>query len=182
MEDLFAPKGTSESDLQKPPKAVERLFAALAESDSSTLPHLRAYATKLLANGRQWLGAERSVLPCTVDVDCTGLPIRLTPHHTFKSGSVITFRFFRARPFGKGTRQEKVLRWALKQLTEIHPGKSLVFEVCILSTGATQSIVPYKRAPDMLLMKASNLLARDFSPQEGAWDCAKCRHFVYCPA
>lgn len=182
MKDLFAPKGTSESDLQKPPKAVERLFAALVESDSSTLPHLRAYATKLLANGRQWLGAEISALPGTVDVDCAGLHVRLTPHHIFKSGSIITFRFFRARPFGKGTRQEKVLRWTLKQLAEMHPGKSIIFEVCILSTGATQSIAPYKRAPDMLLQKASNLLARDFSPQEGAWDCAKCRHYVYCPA
>ncbi len=182
MEDLFAPKGTTEIDLQKSPDALERLFVSIAESDSSTLPHLRAYAAKLLANGRQWLGADRAALLGTVDVDCAELPVRLTPHHIFKSGSIITFQFFRARPFGKGTRQEKVLRWTLKQLAEMHPGKSLVFEVCILSTGATQSIAPYKRVPDMLLQKASNLLARDFSQQEGAWDCAKCRHFVYCPA
>lgn len=182
MEDLFAPKGTSGSDLQKSPKALEHLLESLAESDSDSLPHLRAYATKLLANGRRWLGANRAALPGAVDVDCDGLQVRLTPHHIVKADSIITFRFFRARPFGKGTRQEKVLRWTLKQLAEMHPGKSIVFEVCILSSGATRSITPYKRPPDMLLQKASNLLARDFAPQEGAWDCAKCRHFVYCPA
>lgn len=181
MEELFAPKGTSTADLEELPKALDRLYASLVETDSVALTYLRAYADRLLDHGRLWIGADRVALPCTVDVNCGGLTIRLTPHHYSKTGSTITFRFFRARPFGKGTRQEKVLRWMLKQLIDKHREKSIIFEVCILSTGMTITIEP-KRPSDVLLQKVSNLLAGDFTPQKGAWDCAKCRHFVYCPA
>lgn len=182
MEELFAPHETSESSLQKAPKVLEQLFIFLSETDASAMPYLKKYADKLLENGRQWLGADRVVLPSTVDVDCAGLPVRLTPHNLLIAGSTITFRFFRARPFGKGTRQEKVLRWTLKLLAEKYPAKSIIFEVCILSTGSTITIVPYKKPPEMLLQKALNLLSGDYSPQNGAWDCSKCRHFMYCPA
>lgn len=182
MEELFAPNGTSETSLYKEPKDLEQLFASLLKTDSAAVPYLKTYAEKLLANGRRWLGADRVVLPDTVDVDCAGLPVRLTPHSILTAGSTITLRFFRARPFGKGARQEKVLRWTLKQLAEKYPRKSIVFEVCFLSTGTTRTIFPYKKPAEMLLKKTLGFLAGDYSPQEGAWDCSKCRHFVYCPA
>jgi superfamily I DNA/RNA helicase len=182
MEELFTPKGSSVAALKEPSEALVRLFTSFDETDSHTVPYLQGYADKLLANGRRWLEANRAVLPDVINVDCGGLPIRLTPHQFINSGSTYTFRFFRSRPFGKGTRQEKVLRWTLKQLANKYPGKSIVFEVCILSTGITNTIKPYIRPPEMLQQKVSNFLSRDFSPQEGGWDCARCRHFVYCPA
>jgi superfamily I DNA/RNA helicase len=182
MEELFAPNGTSATELLTSPGALARLFVSIANTDSLAIPYLRAYADGLLANGRHWLGADRTTLPGTIDVLCANLPIRLTPHQIIKNGSTYTVRFFRSRPFGKGTRQEKVLRWALKQLADTNPDKSIISEVCILSTGRINTIKPYRTPPGILLQKASNFQNRNFNPQEEAWDCARCRHFVYCPA
>ena len=182
IEELFAPESSSLDDLDESPGTLDQLFASFIEWDNSVLLYLRAYAEQLLDNGRRWLGAARATLPGSVDVECAGVTVRLTPHQIFGTGPTYTLRFFRARPFGKGSRQEKVFRWMLRQLNDKHPDKSFNFEVCVLSTGDVIRITPYQRPPDFLLNAIGKLRAKDYTPKLGGWDCPKCRHFMYCPA
>jgi superfamily I DNA/RNA helicase/Zn-dependent peptidase ImmA (M78 family) len=182
MAELFAPHGSTQEQLTKSPGVLEHVLAQIAEANSAAEPYLRAYAERLLANGRRWLGCKRSALPTPGQILLTELPVSLNPHQVLQVGNVTTLRFFRVRPMGQWSRHKNVLRWVNTTLSAALPGSSFVFEICALSNGEVTRVSPYTNVPSTMTGSARALQAGIFAPKTGTWDCPKCRHFLYCPA
>lgn len=180
MAELFAPYGTEPG---QSPGEVGHVLGSLGAAYRESLPHLKAYADLLLANGRAWLHADRVSMAKPIDVNCSGLPLRVSAHRLSNSNSVVKLSFVRFKPFGPYTRQQKVLRWVLMQLSKTHSKYSFIAEVLILSTGKAESISPYTYLRnDFMAPSVKALLANDFTPRTGSWECPRCRHFLHCPA
>ena len=181
MRELFAPYG---EELGQPPAEVERVLASLGPAFRDSVPHLRDYADQLLASGRAWLGMQRAVMAKPIDVECAGIPLRVSPHRITKSGSVVKIEFVRVKPSGKLSRQHKTLKWVLKYLAESYPKYSFQGSIFVLGTGAEELVYPYGRLPaDFFLVPiAQALMACNFEAQPNPWECPKCRHFLHCPA
>jgi hypothetical protein len=183
MRELFVPHG---HDVGASPGEVEAVLASLAPAYADSIPHLRAYADQLLATGRTWLGQPRAAMAKPQIVNCAGLPLEVAPHRVTKSkdGAVMTLEFVRVKPPGQLARQQKVLRWVLKYLAEKYPKCSFTGSIFVLSTGQAESVSAYGRLPDdfFLVPIAQRLMAGDFGAKPNARECAKCRHFMHCPA
>lgn len=181
MRELFAPFGET---VVAAPAEVDRVLASLSPAYKDSLPHLKAYADHLLANGRGWLGAQRAPMAKPFDITCAGIPLRVSPHRTTESGSLVKVEFARIRPSGKFSRQHKILRWVLKYLGEAHRQYSFTGSIFVLSTGDAESVLPYGRLPDdfFLIPIAKALMAGNFEAKPNPWECPKCRHFMHCPA
>ncbi|MCK9381792.1 MAG: UvrD-helicase domain-containing protein [Sulfuritalea sp.] len=180
MADLFVPHGTLQRNTAD---TVPRILSSITDIDAASQTHLQAYAEQLLSNGRVWLKLQQVGMPKPVDITCDGMPLRIAPHRIEKTGSVVKVSFVRVRPFGRYTRQHKVLRWILMQLTTAYPKNSFTGEVFILSTGSSASVSPYVRLTnDTFTASLKSLVAGDFTPRTGSWECPRCRHFTHCPA
>ena len=179
MRELFAVGNEAEGA----PSHVERILASLSSDFEHALPYLRAYGDQLLATGRTWLGAPRSVMAKPFDVVCSGLSLRVQPHRVTTSGTAVTIEFVRTRPSGKQTRQQKILRWVLKYLTEMYPKYSFRGSIFVLSTGYSESVTPYGRLPEDFFLNsiANGLMAGNFEARPSSWNCPRCRQFMYCP-
>lgn len=179
IRELFTNSATPSDSLN----AVTRALDSLPEVDSASELHLRAYAKQLLENGRAWLGLQQIELPPAFDINCDGMPLRIAAHRVVTTGSVVKLSFVRIRPFGKYTRQHKVLRWVLMQLAKAYPRYSFIGEVFILSAGTSVSVSPYtKLTNDTFSVSLKSLLSGNFTPKSSSWECPKCRHFMHCPA
>jgi hypothetical protein len=179
MADLFAPHGVLQRDAAN---AVAHTLRSLTDIDAASLTHLQTYAEQILSNSRDWLKAQRVEMPKPIDITCDGMPLRIAPHRIEKTGSVVKLSFARVRPSGRYTRQHKVLRWVLMHLARVNPKYSLTGEVFILSTGTSESVSPYTRlTKDTFAVSLKSLLAGDFTPRTGSWECPRCRHFMHCP-
>lgn len=182
MLELFAPAGCTPGELTKSPGVLEHVLAQIAETDGAAETYMRTYAERLLTNGRHWLGSTRSTRPTPSEIWLTELPVRLNPQQVLQSGNAYTLRFFRARPLGKWSRHQNVLRWANAVLSSSFRDKSFVFEICALSNGEVTRVPPYIKVPPTMTNPAQALVAGIFAPKVSNWDCPKCRHFLYCPA
>lgn len=183
MRELFVPYGQEPGE---PPAEVEKVLASLGHAFNDSVPHLRAYADQLRGFGRGWLGTKRAAMGKPFDIECSGVPLHITPHRTSKSqsGLVVKLEFVRIKPSGKWSRQHKVLRWVLKYLAEGYPRYSFQGSIFDLSTGTEESVAPYGRLPDdfFLVPIAQALAAGKFEAKPSSWECPKCRHFLHCPA
>ena len=181
MRDLFVPFGET---VDPPSAEVDRVLASLSPAYKDSLPRLKAYADHLLTNGRVWLGAQRAPMSKPFHIACAGIPLRVSPHRTTKVGSAVKVEFVRIRPSGKLSRQHKILRWALKYISEAHPQYSFMGSIFVLRTGVAESVSPYGSLPDdfFLVPIAKALMAGNFEAKPNPWECPKCRHFMHCPA
>lgn len=182
MRELFAPYG---HDVGTPPEEVEAVLALLSPAYADSTPHLRTYADHLLKVGRDWLGQPRVAMGKPQVVSCAGLPLEVAPHRVTKSsdGSVITLEFVRVKPPGKLARQQKALKWVLKHLAQQYPKHSFTGSILVLSTGQPESVSPSNWLRNEFLEGvAKRLIAGNFEAKPNAWECAKCRHFMHCPA
>ncbi len=179
--ELFAEHGVDPGD---PPGEVARSLKGLGAEYRDSIPHLQAYANQLLAAGRQWLSADRGAMAKPFEVVCEGLPIRVQAHRIDKSGNVVTLHFVRISAPGRNARQQKVLRWILKYLTEKYPDRSFNAQVHVLSTGQSETVRPYWNLPKDFFLNviAASLQSGNLAAKPNGWDCPNCRHFLYCPA
>jgi hypothetical protein len=181
MRDLFVPYG---DDAAASSEEVERVLSNLGGDFKDALPHLRAYADRLLASGRRWLGCQRAVMAQPFDVNCDGLTLRLSPHRISGSDKVLAIEFVRTRPAGKVRRQQSSLKWMLKHLMAAHKGYSFSCRIFVLSTGETETV--YSDSPHFVnnhvATAVHGILAGDVAAKPSPWECPKCRHFLYCPA
>ncbi|KMN48640.1 DNA helicase UvrD [Chromobacterium violaceum] len=180
MADLFAPHGTPAGSS---PNSVDSALSSLTDIDKASLTHLQSYAEQLISNGRAWLAEHRVEMPKPIDITCNGMPLRITPHRVERTDYAVKLSFVRVRPFGRYTRQSKVLRWVLMQLAKAYPKYSFTGEIFTLSTGTSVSVSPYTRLTnDTFAASLKSLLAGDFPAKTGSWECPRCRHFTHCPA
>ncbi len=182
MRELFAPYGEEPGE---PPAELEKVLASLGPAFKDSVPHLRAYADQLRGFGRAWLGTKRAAMAKPFEIECAGIPLYVTPHRITKSHSgLVKLEFVRIKPSGKWSRQQKILKWVLKYLTEAYPRYSFQGSIFVLSTGTEESVFPYRRLPDdfFLVPIAQALMAGNFEAKPNHWECPKCRHFLHCPA
>jgi hypothetical protein len=135
-----------------------------------------------LFHGRELLCAEQGVLPNTFETSVGTVRLTTQGHQIVKDDNTTRIRFFRARPLGESSRQRQLLRWISREVVARNPGKSVVFEIAVLSTGSVEYITPYHPRADFLIATAERFIAGDYGPKLGSRDCVRCKHFVYCPA
>jgi superfamily I DNA/RNA helicase len=180
MADLFAPHGTP---TECSPGSAERALSFLTDIDEASLTHLKSYAEQLISNGQAWLTAQRVEMPRPIDITCNGMPLRISPHQVERTGHAVKLSFVRVRPAGRYTRQSKVLRWVLMQLSKAYPNYSFTAEIFTLITATSVSVFPYTRLTnDTFAASLKSLLAGNFTARPGSWECPRCRHFTHCPA
>jgi hypothetical protein len=180
MRELFVPYG---EDPGMASAEVERTLSLLGPEFNESLPYLRRYADQLLAFGREWLQAPRAAMAKPFTARFAGLPVRISAHRILSSDSVVNIQFVRTDPSGLYARQHKLLSWVLKQLAVAYPKYSFTGQLFILSTGKSESVSPsaYARS-DYYTGIARGLAEHDFKAKPNAWECPRCRHFLYCPA
>ncbi len=181
MRELFVPHG---EDPSAKADDVDKVLASLGPAFRDSVPHLRAYADALLAEGRKCLGVPRAAMAKPFQVTCAGLPIEVRAHRIQGDGNVRKIEFVRTRPPGKLGRQSTSVRWMLKYLAEAHPKYCFSGSVHVLSTGATDSLWPDSRSFNnkFATAAAEGLLDGNFEARPNQWECPKCRHFLHCPA
>jgi hypothetical protein len=181
MRDLFV---QHREDPNVPSAEVANVLANLSSDFAGALPTLRAYADKLLASGRGWLGGQRAAMAQSFDVSCDGLPLQVRAHRISGSGRNLTVEFVRSRPAGKLNRQREALRWMLKHLAAAHPGYSFKCNIFVLSTGNVETIFADRQnfSNKRLEEAVNGIRAGDVTARPNQWECPKCRHFMYCPA
>lgn len=181
MRELFVPHG---ADPSAAADDVDKALASLGPPFKDSLPHLRAYADGLLAEGRKWLGAPRAAMAKPFNVTCSGLPIQVRAHRISKSDNVYTIEFVRTKPPGKLKRQSSTVRWMLKHLAEANPKYSFAGSIHVLSTGEPESLWPDSRSFNnkFATAAAEGMLDGNFEARPNQWECPKCRHFLHCPA
>jgi superfamily I DNA/RNA helicase/Zn-dependent peptidase ImmA (M78 family) len=181
MQDLFARAGATGTELL-PPGSLDALVRQLELLDLPEAAHLARYGAALLANGRAWLGCERGQLPKMFSYQLGPLRIRVQSHQTLIEEDLVTVRFFRARPTNERSPQMQFLRWTAREVSRLAKAKSVRFELAILSTGDLRVITPYSDRADHLEETAERLAKAEFDARPSARNCARCRHFSYCPA
>jgi hypothetical protein len=178
MRDLFAPFGATDAELL-PPEHLDDLLADIEPSKSELLAK---YGASMITKGRAWLGRQRAPLPKAFSYPLRQLRIKVQPHQTIVAGDSVTVRFFRARPTWDKSPQMQFLKWTAREVSQRAKSQSVTFELAILSTGELKVIAPYSDRVDHLKETADRLARGEFEARPSARNCARCRHFPYCPA
>lgn len=181
MRELFVPHG---EDPSTKADDVDKVLASLGHAFKDSVPHLRAYADSLLAEGRRWLGTHRAAMATPFQVTCAGLPLEVRAHRILKNNNVYTIEFVRTKPPGMLRRQSSTVRWMLKHLAQANPKYSFMGSIHVLSTGEPESLWPDGRSFNnkFATVAAEGLLHGNFEARPNQWECPKCRHFLHCPA